>query len=98
MGAATIVMIIIGVICIIASFILVKNSDSGEITEGVPAELSKKDKDHIKGLVDKYVDEYTKTKKDSIKSTFRTSLESLMSQVQRLRKSPYTQSRNTYMA
>ena len=39
------------------------------LTQGVPKELTKKDKNHIKNLVDSYINEYTKTKKDSLGET-----------------------------
>ncbi len=64
MPATTIILIIIGIICIFTSCFAVSKSDKNEekITDGVKDELSEKDKEHIRELVDSYMHEYIESK------------------------------------
>ena len=76
MNATVIILLIIGIIAIVVSFVLTPDQQEEEVNPNIPTELSDADKKHLNKLVDNHTKEYSKNKvKEIVSGTMKETIE-----------------------
>ena len=76
MNATVIILLIIGIIAIVVSFVLTPDKQDEEVNPNIPTELSDADKKHLNKLVDNHTKEYSKNKvKEIVSGTMKETIE-----------------------
>ncbi len=76
MNATVIILLIIGIIAIVVSFVLTPDKQEEEVNPNIPTELSEADKKHLNKLVDNHTKEYSKNKvKEIVSGTMKETIE-----------------------